>query len=242
MLVGKPALQETKDRVQRLSKTRFLDVIPIQRADPSLPHSVTLVVNKAMTLDPERRYQTPGAVLSDLRIAQRRLQEDAEKGTDVTVPDGSPAVVREGDSDEIPASAAASRHVVMIVESATGMQDVFRNGLRKAGYRVLMTADPKRALMRLTEQPAVADCVIIDAEQIGAPAVEMFNRLAENTVTERLPAAVLLGESQRNWDKHARTSEHRLVVRMPITMRKLRNLVTQLIPLRETQAGGSHPR
>ena len=70
MLTGQPPLVETRDRVQRLSKQRFLDVVPIQKVDRSLPASVTVVVNKAMALDPERRYQSPVAMLADLRSGQ----------------------------------------------------------------------------------------------------------------------------------------------------------------------------
>ncbi len=67
MLTGQPPLVETRDRVLRLSKQRFLDVVPIQKVDRSLPVSVSVVVNKAMALDPERRYQSPLAMLVDLR-------------------------------------------------------------------------------------------------------------------------------------------------------------------------------
>jgi len=234
MLVGKPALLETKDRVQRLSKTRFLEVVPVQRADPSVPQFVSLIVNKAMTLDPERRYQTPGAVLSDLRMAQRRLKEDGEQANGGVSPSADGTGTDESDTPQTP-----SRHAVMVVEPSTEMQEVFRNGLRKAGYRVLMTTDPQRALMRLTEQPTVADCVILDGQELGAAAVEAFNRLAESTVTEALPAALLLGETQRTWDKHARTAEHRVVVRMPITMKRLRELLAKLVPLRRSPPGRS---
>ena len=42
MLAGQPPLAETRDRVQRLSKQRFLDVVPIQKADPSIPACVAI--------------------------------------------------------------------------------------------------------------------------------------------------------------------------------------------------------
>ena len=51
MLVGEPPLAETRDRIARLSKQRFLDVVPVQKADPSVPGCVSTVVNKAMMLD-----------------------------------------------------------------------------------------------------------------------------------------------------------------------------------------------
>ena len=78
MLTGMPPLPETRDRIQRLSKQRFLDVVPIRKADPTIPHNVAMVVNKAMMLDPGRRYQTPVVMLNDLEIAYRRLNEMAQ--------------------------------------------------------------------------------------------------------------------------------------------------------------------
>jgi len=241
MLIGRPALKETRDRVQRLSKTRFLEVLPVQRVDPSLSPSVSLVVNKAMTLEPHRRYQTPGAMLSDLRIAARRLREESKKPIDQTT-SIAPSPSASGIGLQNAGGPAAARHAVMVVESLPEMQDVFRNGFRKAGYRVLLTGDPQRALLRLTQQPTIADCVIINAQEIGTPAVEIFNRLAESTLTESLPAALLLGETQHKWCKHARTAEHRVTVNMPITMKRLRELLAHLIPLRTslTGRGGAH--
>ena len=225
MLTGRPALKETKDRVQRLSKTRFLEVVPVQRAEPSLPHSASIVVNKALTLDPDRRYQTPGAMLSDLRIAARRLAENDEATLDEAA--ASQAIIPRGaDASSDP----ASRQSVMVVESSAQMQDVFRRGFKKAGYRVLLTSDPERALARLLQEPTAADCVIFNAQEIGAAALEAFNRFAESTVTESIPAALLLDEAQHEWKRHARTAPHRVVVNMPITMKQLRSLLTHLIP------------
>ena len=230
MLIGRPALLETRDRAKRLSKTRFLEVVPIHQADPTLHQAIMLVVNKAMMFDPDRRYQTPGAMLCDLRIAQRRFQEDRDKAA---IEQKNPS------SSGIGLGEGGVRHAVMVVESVTELQEAFRGGLRKAGYRVLMTTDPQRALLRLTEQPEIADCVLMDAQEIGAPAVEAFNNLIENPVTSELPAILLLGENQRSWKKHAKTAPHRVTVQMPITMKKLRELLAKLISRRCDKTGQS---
>ncbi|GAG25245.1 unnamed protein product, partial [marine sediment metagenome] len=66
MLTGEPPLPEIKDRTRRLAKSRFTQVTPIQEFDPTLSSAVALVVNRAMDLDPEKRYQTPAAMLDDL--------------------------------------------------------------------------------------------------------------------------------------------------------------------------------
>ncbi|MFV2069044.1 MAG: serine/threonine-protein kinase, partial [Pirellulales bacterium] len=60
LLSGRPPLVETRDRIQRLSKTRFLEIPPLHEIAPDIPFSCALVVNKAIEFDPEKRYQTPG--------------------------------------------------------------------------------------------------------------------------------------------------------------------------------------
>jgi serine/threonine-protein kinase len=228
MLTGRPPLSETRDRLKRLSKSRFQKVSPVKNADPSIPDSVALVVNKAMTLDPDRRYQSPGNMLSDLRIAAKRLEEEppADGGrTGVQGEEGRPG------HDGLPATSltAEEQPSVMVVESDGQMQDIFRDGFKRAGYRVLLTSDPARALHRFQQDTTAAECVVINAQQIGRPALEAFNGFAEDSRTSSVPAVLLLDESQHSWRKKASTAEHRVVLPMPITMKKLRAVLADLV-------------
>ena len=230
MLTGRPALKETRDRVQRLSKTRFLEVVPVQRAEPSVPHCVSIVANKAMMLDPERRYQTPGAMLSDLRIARRRLlgsKDDTNNNGDeeqTAEPEGSSAALQ-------------NRLSVMVVESNGEMQDVFREGFKRAGYRVLITGNPKLVFARFQQDPETTNCVIFNAQEIGEPALEVFNSFAESESTQGVPALLLLDETQAKWKAKARTAPHRLVLPMPLTMRKLRAALAHVMSRQSDTAG-----
>ncbi|MBN1910978.1 MAG: protein kinase [Pirellulales bacterium] len=215
MLTGRPPLLETRDRTQRLSKTRFAEIVPIQKILPKLARPVVQIVNKALSLDPERRYQTPGAMLAELRGAARSLTEQSNG-------EGAPAVAR--------AESSTAQPSVMVVEASPELQDLFRARFKKAGYRVLLTSDPERALKRFLDEPDTAGGIIFNAQVIGRPALECFNRLAESTRTEPVPAALLLDEAQHAWGEDARTADHRIVVNMPITMKKLRDVLTALIP------------
>jgi serine/threonine-protein kinase len=197
MLTGRPPLLETRDKLQRLSKQRFLDVVPVQKADPTLPGCVALVVNKAMMLDPDQRYQAPSIMLADLRLAAKRM---AAKAKEKAGADGSIAVC------EIPDTGRS----VMVVESDTEMQELFRTGFKRAGYRVLLTSDPVRAFNRFHEDPSAADCVIFNAQQIGEPAVTMFNQLGKDEKTSAIPALLLLDEVQRGWKSAAQTNDQDL--------------------------------
>ncbi|MEN6448942.1 MAG: protein kinase [Thermoguttaceae bacterium] len=221
MLTGQPPLQETRDRLQRLSKQRFLDVVPIQRLDRSIPACVAVVANKAMSLDPERRYQSAMAMLVDLRSAARRLASGKTDADEATGAD---------ELDPHRQAVPAINRSVMIVESDAQMQEVFRRGFKQAGYRVLVTADPGRAASRLRQDAALADCVLFNAQQIGQAALEVFNELAEDRQTEAIPAVLLLDEGQQKWKAAANTSRHRIVLSMPITMKQLRTALERLLP------------
>ena len=232
MLTGRPPLVETRDRLLRLSKQRFLDIIPLRKLDPSLPPSVGLVVNKAMMFDPEGRYQSPTAMLVDLRTAAKRLTE------------GNPGAEESGEGGDGQASASpgvdapSTGRAVMIVESDGHMQDIFRQSFKHAGYRVLVTADPGRAAGRFRQDAAVADCVLFSAQQIGHEALDMFNQMGGDKRTESVPAILLLSEGQLPWKSQARTADHRVVLSMPLTMKQLRTSVEQLLVAETRSARG----
>ncbi|MBX9791108.1 MAG: protein kinase [Pirellulales bacterium] len=233
LLTGKSPLQETKDRIQRLSKQRFLDVVPIHQADPELPRVVTLIVNKAMEFDPDKRYQSPGQMLIDLNLAAKRLAEpdaghDAEPGADGDAPPlGTDAERNRLEAMLIP---NAQRKALMFVESNLRMQDIFRDGLKRCGYRVLLTSDPQRALARFEDEDKPADCVVFSTGDLGESALEAFNAFGDGEKTRHVPAVLLLGDTQRAWKKQAKLAKHRVAVSMPLKLRQLRRVLAELVP------------
>jgi serine/threonine-protein kinase len=225
MLTGKPALLETRDQTLRLSKQRFLTIDPIQSLEPSLPLAVTAVVNKAMMFDPARRYQSPSAMLVDLRIATKHLTA----GTDIQgIPSNDPLPVSEVIVPEDLPTEKPSR-LVMVVESDAMMQNAFREGFKRDGFRVLMTSDPAHAMERLHRDASGADCIVINAQLIGEPALEMFNQLEASETTKRIPALLLLDEPQHAWQSQVNKSPNRFVLFLPITMRQLRIAVLKML-------------
>ncbi len=236
MLTGRPPLAETRDRVHRLSKQRFLDVVPVQKVEPSLPTCVTSVVNKAIMLDPQHRYQSPSAMLNDLRIAEKRLTAEPNEESEAA---GASNTDLRGGPSFVPVAPDTGRSV-MVVESDVAMQDIFRQGLKRAGYRVLVIADPARAAGWCRQNASVADCVIFNARQIGQPALEMFNQLGTDAITQSIPAMLLLDEAQHAWKSQARTARHRVVLPLPITMKQLRATLAALAPAKfKVASGGS---
>ncbi len=221
MLTGNPPIYETRDRIQRLSKSRFQDVIPITQAEPTIPRAIASVVNRAMELDPAERYQSPGEMLADLKATMQKIGQP-----------GAPAVEEEdaGAAASAPAAPTRPRLTLMFVESNVQLQDIIRERLKNNGYRVLVTRDPDRALSRFADGSMAADCVIFSTGELGEPALDAFNRFGENQATSSVPAMLLLGEQHLAWKAKARLNEHRVVVEMPIKLRKLREALAKLVP------------
>lgn len=220
MLTGKPPIYETKDRIQRLSKSRFLEVEPITKVDPEIPRYVTAIVNKAMELNPSERYQTPAEMLVDLQAAMEKLNEPY-----------TPAVAEEV-APAAPTKPAAPepKHTLMFVESNVQLQDIMRERLKTKGFRVLVTRDPERALGRFATGDKVADCVIFSTSELGESALEAFNKFGEGAHTNAIPAILLLGEHHQSWKTKAKLGKHRVLVSMPIKLRQLREVLARLVP------------
>ena len=214
MLTGQAPLMETRDRLQRMNKQRFVEVIPVQQRDPSLPHWVCTVVNKAMMLDVARRYQSPSAMLSDLAIVERQLIE----GGDAEAAEAALGTYVE-----------SKHHTVLVVESNPKWQDIFREGFKRVDYRVLVIADPVRAVARLRQDNQAAQCILFCAQGLGEAALDGFNMLASDDRTVSLPAVLLLDEPQKDWRERAAASGNRVVLTMPITMKDLRSKLAELM-------------
>ncbi len=221
MLTGQHALKETRDRTERMAKQRFLNVVPIQHVAPDLPAAVVAVCNRAMELNPERRYQTPSEMLAELKGVLSRLgtrPSASEPGS------GSPSTTL--------AAPLGTRRTVMFVESNPEMQNAVRQGFKSVGYRVLITVDPQRALDRFLDDSEVADVVVFDADSVGEKALIGFNRFAQEEVTRTVPCLLLLGKHQESWKKQAQLAHHRVALTLPLTVKQLRAAVSQLITRR----------
>jgi serine/threonine protein kinase len=213
LLSGRPALAETRERSQRLSKTRFQEIKPLLDVERSIPLPFARVVTKALELDPARRYQTPGEMLTDLKLAMKRVAEAKDSTADAE------AELLEGHDDN------GEPRKLMVVESDHKMQDVFRELFKKVGYRVLVTVDPDRLFQRLYDDARAADVLLISSGHLGRPALEAFNRLGQETRLKHLPAVLLLGDQHGGWMKEAAGDPRRLVVKMPLKTRALRECV-----------------
>ena len=219
LLCGKPAIAETRDRVQRLDKQRYKEIKPLVQIAPELPLPLVRIANKALEFDPERRYQTPGEMLADLKLSMKRMSEQTPESVE-TATESAPL---EGHDEN------GEPRKLMVVESDTKMQDLFRNLFKKRGYRVLVTGDTERLFHRFYENNQTAEVILLSTGQIGAPAVEAFNRLGTEAATKSVPVVMLLGEHHGAWAKELDTDSHRIALQMPVKSRELRQAVLKVL-------------
>jgi serine/threonine-protein kinase len=215
MLSGLPALAEGRDRVQQAGKAFYRDIKPILEVVPKLPLPLTVVVNKALEFEPDRRYQTPSDMLVDLKLAIKRVKT-AEEGGRGAIQELSS---KEGHDDQ------GQPRKLMIVESNMKMQDRLRELFRQHGYRVLVSSDPERTLGRFFADSRAADLVLFTTIDNGRAALDVFNRLGHESSTREMPAVLLLDQEHHEWADLAQVADHRQVATMPIKMRKLREIL-----------------
>ena len=211
MLTGKPAMEETRDRIARLSRNRLDSIVPITQVAPDLPKDVVSVVHKAMQLNPQLRYQSPGEMVTDLQFVSERLAAG----------DG-------GETRDL--AEARKRRTIMIVEPNPNVQETLRNHFKEEGYRVLVTNDPQRPGSLATETKAPADCVIFSTSGLGAEALEAFNNFGAMAATKSVPAILLLAAKHGAWVSRAKTSECHTTAATPIKMKRLMEMIESLLP------------
>ncbi len=229
MLSGKAALFETRERMKRLSTQRFKDIEPITNLIQDLPGRVVVLVGKLLELDPEKRLQTPGDVFDAVQLAIAALESGEGEGYD-------PVLAEKAAKDFELATQKKEEgkgKTIMLIESKPKLQDLFRDKLKEVGYRVLIFADPRRALSRFEyidpSEPLPADVVLFSCSDLGSDALNAFNYFATNDETKRFPAILMITESQRHFLEQANLAEHRTFIELPIKVKELRLNLLQLL-------------
>ncbi len=225
IVTGVSPLHETRDRIQRLNISRFQDVKPIAAIDPDLPQRVVILINKAMELKPDARYQTPGELLSDVQAVTRTVKESDYRPSSIDAETGEmPAAV-----EHVPVKLEGESRTLMIVESNTTIQNALRDPLKKLGYRVLIIGDPQRAMNRFEFDTTAAHCVIFSTGELGTAALDAFNKLGQEKQTKDLPAVLLVDKKQKRFVEAAQLAGHRRVISMPLRFRELRGTLRELL-------------
>ncbi len=229
MLSGKAAMTETRERSQRMAASRFTDVKPITEVAPEIPHRVALIVNRAMEIKPEDRYQTPGEMLRELRVVIDVLKESGAEALNA-----APEPEANGNTDASAGQTGIEREgegrTVMLVESNSKVQNALRDALKKRGYRVLVISDPQRAIDFFDTNQEAADCVIFGLSELGDAALAAYATFARSEFTSMIPCILLIEKSQQNFvQKNAPLDKSHVAIAMPFKMRQFREALATLI-------------
>lgn len=227
MLAGEPALTETRDRLQRLNVTRFQEIVPLHERVPDVPGVANQIVQRCMEFNPDKRIQSAAALQAETKKAIEYL-ESGQKRRDSTDYAGQ-AMAEHHDDDDLPTNEGEG-YVVMLVESKAGLQNAVRERLKSRGYRVLVIADPNRALSRFNaDEEHPADCVIFSAAELGNLALEAYNKFATDDHTCETPVVLLADARQTSIISQAKRGDRRKLLALPLKVRQLRAALIQLL-------------
>jgi serine/threonine-protein kinase len=228
MVGGEPPLAETKDRTQRLSVQRYQNIRPLQQLVPNIPARLLTFINRALEMNPDRRFASAQEMYDEAKRVLAKLEAGDLSDQE------APAVEGPRAKDGVPVAIASdhegSGKTVMLVESQMQIQDQVRERLKKHGYKVLVFSDPTRALARFVEyEPPPADCVLFSAVELADDALEAFNRFGRQEHTKDLPALLLAYPQQADIIKVAHFNDKRLLLKMPLKVRDVRDALLALL-------------
>jgi serine/threonine protein kinase len=205
LLSGRSPLDMTRDARSRMARERFNSVKPMSRDEVHAPASVFRLVETMMALNPQLRYQTPSQMLDAIREVRREVD-------------------RKGAS-----AAASGPQTVFIVESDDRLQNALREKFKSLGFRVLLSADPARAVERFRQNPF--DALVVDAGTTGEDSLLIFDRiLNEAKRQDRVCAAILvLSEGQADWAQRVQPHPHAVVLVRPVTLKQLHRKLQELL-------------
>jgi CheY-like chemotaxis protein len=208
MLTGRPPLPMTKDKQARMQRSRFDSVVKMTPEEVKAPASVFRLVQTMMALEPLHRYQTPTQLVEAIRDVRRELAG------------GAPIAEKQ---------AAAVNRVIFVIEGHEKLQDAIRNKFKEMGYRVLMSAEPSRALQRFQQQPF--DALIMDVGTVGEDGLTAFRHILEESDRRKCPCGcvLILNEDQANWTERVNAHPKMGVLVRPVTLRQLCTKVDELI-------------
>jgi serine/threonine protein kinase len=211
MLTGRPPLTVTRDRHARMAQHRFTDIPPMPREEVQGPPSLFLLVETMMSLDPQRRYQTPSQLIDAIRSVHRDLESDA------------------GDST------GSHPHTVFLVEKDDRLQTAIRDKLKDLGYRVFLAGDPMRALDRYRQQPF--DALIVDCGTTEEDGLLVFERILNEAKRQGTTCAgiLILSEEQAHWEQRLADHPHTAVMVRPVTLKGLHRKLSELLDAGEDQ-------
>jgi serine/threonine protein kinase len=207
MLTGRSPLELTRDARARASQQRFSSVTPMSPDEVKGPPQLFQLVERMMSLDPKVRYQTPLQLLEAVREVRAELQNP-----------GSAKVKRQ-----------TATRTVFVVERDPRLQDALRQKLKELGFRVLISAEPIRAVERFNMSPF--EMLIMDAGATGEEGRFAFDGIMNEASRKHLPCAgiLIVNDDQERWAKQMEPAPDRVALIRPISMKHVTNAISKVL-------------
>ncbi len=238
MITGQPAMEETRERIKRLSPTRYREIKPLTLHDGSLPHRVVILCTRLMDLRPDKRIQTPTQALKETESVIAALARG-----DVGAFDQEKADQMNEEYEKLVSKETEGEgKTVMVVESKPKVQDSLRERLKNLGYRVLIVGDPNRALERFEDlDPAEdlpADCLIFGCAGTGVEGIKAFVKFSTFESAVNVPSILMVTENLQKHLAKIEFGEMRAHLGLPVKWRNLRNKLRELLNIQVDDASG----
>ena len=206
LLAGRSPLEASRSAQTRMSAQRFQKIVPLNPAEVPAPTSVFRLIENMMALDAEMRIQTPAQLMERIRACRKDLETSG-------------------------AVSANEKKVVTIflAESDEKLQDVLRTKLKEEGFRMLLAADPVRALDRFRQQPF--DLLIVDASTTGENGYYVFERIMEDAQRQGISCRgiLMLSTEQLEWKARVETYPGVATLIQPIKYKQLLQTIHKLL-------------
>jgi eukaryotic-like serine/threonine-protein kinase len=221
LLTGVAPYQPTKDAEERKKFSRYRNIRPIRTINPNIPQAVCEIVEQLLHTNPNDRYQTPTAVLADLRACMAKQHVSASRP-----PDSGEIASRK--SGLLGDQATPPQPVMLCVESRVKQQDALRSYFTKHGYRVLMLGDSERALSRIASD-SPPDGVVITSESIEPGILPVtYKRAVELCREAEIPLVLVLGKNSTNEKSRLPDTNCSVVLTQPVTLREIRRAIKEI--------------
>jgi serine/threonine protein kinase len=204
MLTGRPPLDMTRDKHIRMQRERFADIPAMSPDEVKGPPTLFRLVETMMSVDSSLRYQTPSQLLDAVRDVRLELEGKA-KGQ------------------------ASSVKTLFLAERDERLQDVLRDKLKELGFRVLIAADPQRALDRFRQQPF--EVLIVDAGTTGEGGIGIYEKILSEAERRSLPCGgiLMLNQDQHEWQRRIQPHPKSTVLVQPVRLKQLMKTIQELM-------------
>jgi serine/threonine protein kinase len=205
LLTNRSPLEFSRSAVTRMSAQRFQAIAPMKPDEVDGPPALFHLVETMMTLDPALRFQTPSQLLERIREVRHEADGKArEQGK--TAP-----------------------RTIFLAESDERLQNLLREKLKAEGYRVLIAADPARALDRFRQQPF--DLLIVNASTTGEEGCYVFQRIVDEAGRQHIPCRgiLLVDPAQADWRERLTQQAGTAVLVQPVKYRQLLGAIQKLL-------------